>query len=140
MNKLFFGLGIIIVLTIVVLTVFSPSNEASEQSNVDIKWHTDLNSALQEVKNTNKSIFIDFYSDGCSYCKELNENTLSDSSIKQKLIQNYVTVKINTGQNPDLSSGYKIYELPTIVILNSNGEEIKRHEGYIPADQLLNWL
>jgi len=140
MNKLFLGLGIIIVATIVVLTVFSPSN-ANNQSNVnDMKWHTDLNSALQEAKNTNKSIFIDFYADGCSYCKELTEKTLSNSIVEKELSQDYVKVKINTGQNPDLSSEYKIYELPTIVILNSNGEEIKRHNGYISADQLLNWL
>lgn len=140
MNKIFFGLGIILVATLVVLIVFGPSNWANNQSNVDINWHTDLNSALQDAKNTNKSIFIDFYGEGCSYCKELSENTLSDSSVEKKLNQDYVAVKINTGQNPDLSSQYKIYELPTLVILNSNGQEIKRQEGYLSADQLLNWI
>lgn len=140
MNKFFLGLGIILVATVVALIVFSQSNIANTQSNVDIKWHTDLNSALQEAKNTNKSIFIDFYEDGCSYCKELNESTFSDPGVKQKLNQDYVTVQINTDQNPDLSSKYKIYVFPTLVILNSNGQEIKRQEGYIPADQLLNWL
>lgn len=140
MNKFFIGLGVILVATAVVLAVFGQSIVTSDQSNVSVNWHTDLNSALQEAKNTNKSIFIDFYGEGCSYCKQLSENTLSDSSVEKKLNQDYVAVKINTNQNPNLSSQYKIYELPTLVILNSNGQEIKRQEGYVSANQLLNWL
>ncbi|MCE7697480.1 MAG: thioredoxin family protein [Methanobacterium paludis] len=140
MKKLFLGLGIILVVVMMVLMVLNQSNTASNQTHVDITWHTDLNSSLQEAKNTNKPVFIDFYENGCTYCKQLDEQTLSDSGVKEKLSQGYVMVKINTDQNPDLASQYKIYELPTLVILNSNGQEIKRQEGYLTVDQLLNWL
>lgn len=140
MNKFFLGLGIIIVITAVVLIVFSQHSVSNNSSNADITWQTNLDSALQEAKSTNKSIFIDFYGEGCSYCKQLSENTLSDSSVEKKLNQDYVAVKIDTDQDPNLSSQYKIYELPTLVILNPNGHEIKRQEGYVSADQLLNWL
>jgi len=140
MNKFFLGLGIIIIVTAVVLIVFGQPSVSNNQSNADTTWQTNLDSALQDAKNTNKPIFIDFYADWCSYCKELNESTLSDPNVKKKLNQDYVKVDINTDQNPDLSSRYKIYSLPTLVILNSNGQEIKRQEGYVSADQLLNWL
>lgn len=140
MNKFFLGLGIIIVITAVVLMVFSQHSVSDNQSNADITWQTNLDSAIQDAKNTNKPVFIDFYSEGCSYCKELNESTLSDPNVKKKLSQNYVTVDINTDQNPNLASQYKIYSLPTLVILNSNGQEIKRQEGYVSSDQLLSWI
>lgn len=140
MNKFFLGLGIIIIVTAVVLIVFGQPSVSNNQSNADTTWQTNLDSTLQDAKNTNKPIFIDFYADWCSYCKELNESTLSDPNVKKKLNRDYVKVDINTDQNPDLSSRYKIYSLPTIVILNSNGQEIKRYEGYVTSDQLLNWL
>lgn len=140
MNKFFLGLGIIIVITAVVLMVFSQHSVSNNPSNADITWQTNLDSAIQDAKNTNKPVFIDFYGEGCSYCKELNESTLSDPNVKKKLSQNYVTVDINTDQNPNLASQYKIYSLPTLVILNSNGQEIKRQEGYVSSDQLLSWL
>lgn len=140
MNKLFLGLGLIVIATVVVLTFFNPSSKDSAQSPADLQWHVDLNSALQEAKTTNKSVFIDFYADWCSYCKELNQSTLSDSGVKKKLSQDYIAVEINTDKNPSLASKYKVYELPTLIILNSSGEEIKRHEGYLSANELLNWI
>lgn len=143
MKKLFLGIGIILVGVMVVLIVLNQSSTVTNQSqnqSQDTTWHTDLNSSIQEAKNTNKTVFIDFYEDGCTYCKQLDEQTLSDPDVKEKLSQNYVLVKINTDQNPDLASQYKIYELPTMVILNSNGQEVKRQGGYLTVDQLLNWL
>lgn len=140
MKKIFIGIGIILVVTTLVLMGFTHSNTASTQSHPTVKWYTNLTAGLQEAKNTDKPVFIDFYAGWCSYCKKLDENTLSNSSVEEKLSQNYVLVKIDTDQNPDLSSQYQIYNLPTMVILNSNGQEIKRQQGYITADQLLNWL
>lgn len=140
MNKFFLGLGIIIVVTAAVLIVFGQPSTSNNQSSADTTWHTDLNSALQDAKNSDKPVFIDFYADWCSYCKELNESTLSDPNVKKKLSKDYITVDINTDQNPDLASQYKIYNLPTVVVLNSNGQEIKRQEQYMSADELLNWL
>ena len=140
MKKSFIGVGVILMVIMVVLLVFSHSNTSSNQSQSNVKWYTNLTAGLQEAKNTNKPVFIDFYAGWCSYCKELDENALSNSNVQEKLIQNYVLVKIDTDQNPDLSSQYKIYNLPTMVILNSNGQEIKRQQGYVTVDQLLSWI
>jgi thiol:disulfide interchange protein DsbD len=100
----------------------------------------DLNNALAEAKNTNKYVFIDFYADWCTYCRQMEENTYTDPQVQQKISQNYVFVKIDTNNNPEVSSNYKVYGLPTIIILNSNGQEVKRIEGYQSPTQLLSQI
>jgi thioredoxin 1 len=144
MKKLLLILGIIIAAILVVYAVSSSQNNnnftSSNQSQVELKWYTDLNSALQEAQKTNKQVFIDFYADWCPYCKELDKKTFPDTRVSAKLAQNYVLVKINTDQNPDLASQYKVYGLPTMVILNSNGQEVNRISGYVTPEQLLNQL
>jgi len=139
MKKVFIYILIVIAAVVAIFIAINYSHP-SNQSHDNVKWQTDLNTALQEAKNTNKAVFIDFYSDSCSWCKKLDTDTFSDPSVYEKINQNYIPVKINTFLNPDLSSKYKIYGIPTLVILNSNGEEIKRQEGYVPAIQLLFWL
>lgn len=141
MQKSVIVVGIIVVMAIAIYGIFgSKSQKNTETQGSDIKWHTDLDSALQEAKSANKTVFIDFYAIGCSSCQRLDEQTLSDPQVKKKLNQSYVPVKIDIDKNPELVSQFKIYGVPTIVFLNSSGPEIKRHEGYIDQDGLLNQL
>lgn len=141
MKKLIIIIGIILIALIALYAALSPENkETTTGQNKNINWHTDLNSALNEAKNSNKPVFIDFYTTWCPYCKQLDETTLSDPRVKAKLAKDYVVAKINADQYPDAASNYKIYGYPTLLFLNPNGQEIKRFEGYIDADTLLNQL
>jgi len=88
----------------------------------------------------NRPVFIDFYTTWCSYCKQLDETTLSDPRVQEKLARSYITVKIDADKNSDLASKYGIYGYPTIIILNPDGQEIKRIEGYVDANTLLNQI
>lgn len=140
MKKLFIAVIGLVVLTAALYGFSSFKGETTNKSTESLEWSTDLNSALQEARNTDKNVFIDFYADWCPYCKELDEKTFQDTGVQDKLSQNYVAVKINTDDNPELASQYKVYSLPTLVILNSDGQEVKRYSGYISADDLLNKL
>lgn len=141
MQKSVIIIGIIIVVAIAAYAILgSQSQKNDESQNSELNWHTDLNSALEEAKKTNKPIFIDFHAQWCSYCKKLDENTLSDPQVQEKLKSKYILAKIDTDKYPNIASDYKIYGLPTIVYLNSNGIETKRNEGYLGPNELLNQL
>lgn len=141
MQKSVIIIGIIIAAAIAIYAILgSQSQNNVELQSFDIKWYTDLNSALEEAQKSNKSIFIDFYTVWCSACQQLDKNTLSDPAVKEKLNKNYVSVKIDIDKNPELASKYKIYGIPTLVFLNPDGSETKRIEGYIDSNSLLNQL
>lgn len=108
----------------------------TSKSSSEIKWYTNLDSAIKEAQNTNKQIFVVFSASWCPACQQLESETLVDDNVKQKISQNYVAVKIDVDTNPELSSKYGIYSIPTIVFMNSNGEVIKKIEGYQSPDQL----
>jgi thiol:disulfide interchange protein DsbD len=103
-------------------------------------WYDNLDSAIFDAKKFNKPIFVFFYANWCPACKQLESDALGNNNIKQKLSQNYVAVKINGDYNPELSSKYRIYSIPTLIFMNSNGEEYKRIEGYRSPDVLFNEL
>lgn len=141
MQKSVIIIGIIIVVAIatyVILGVQSQENVETQSSN--IKWHTDLNAALEEAKETNKTVFVYFYTTWCGACRAFDENTLSDPEVQDRLSKNYISVKIDISKNPQLASDYKIYSVPSLVFLNSDGSEIKRHGGYMDLKDLLSQL
>ncbi|WP_414468241.1 thioredoxin family protein [Methanobacterium sp. ACI-7] len=141
MQKSLIIVGIIVLAAIVAYAVLgSQSQQNVEIQSSDINWYTDLNQALGEAQKSSKPLFIDFYTVWCSSCQQLDKNTLSDPQVKEKLSKDYIPVKIDIDKNPQLASQYKIYGIPTLVFLNPDGSEIKRYEGYIGPQELLNQL
>lgn len=115
------------------------TNETSNSSS-ELKWYANFDSAISEAQNADKQIFAVFSASWCPACQQLESETLVDEKVIQKLSQNYVAVKIDVDTNPELSSKYGVYSIPTIIIMNSNGDEIKRIEGYQSPDQLSSAL
>ncbi|MGB9937357.1 MAG: thioredoxin family protein [Methanobacterium sp.] len=141
MQKSIVIVGIIILAAIAFYAIFgSQSQKNTEIQNSDINWYTNLNPAFEEAKKSNKPIFIDFYATWCASCKQLDEYTLSNPKVKKKLNEDYVPVKIDIDKNSKLASDYRIYGIPTMVFLNPDGSEIKRQEGYVGPQELLNQL
>lgn len=141
MRKYFIGIVVIIIsLLVIVLSIYTLTSKETESNTSSIQWGNDLNQAMEEAKKSNKTIFIDFYADWCSYCGEMDEETYTDPQVVGKLTQNYVLLKVDVDENPSLSSKYKAYSLPTIVIVDSSGNEIKRIIGYQTPEQLLSQI
>ena len=138
MQKPVIIIGIIFLVAIAAYTIFAIQDQNNVQTSLN--WHTDLNSAFEESKKTNAPIFIDFYAPWCSYCKKLDENTFSNPKVQANLNYNYIVVKIDIDKYPDIASKYKVYGVPTMVFLYSNGTEFKRKEGYIGPDEFFNLL
>jgi thiol:disulfide interchange protein DsbD len=132
------------VLILFVVTNFQKNTQKQQDqtsnSEINIQWNTDLNAAFGLAQKSNKLVFVDFYADWCGYCKQLDDDTFVNQNVKQKFAQSYVLVKINVDQNPDLASKYQVYSLPTLIIMDSNGNVIKRQEGFVSAGELLNIL
>lgn len=141
MSRLFTILGIMFLVVVITGCTFLPGTQNnSSTGSSGINWNTDMNTAFQQAQASNKMVFADFYADWCHYCQEMDSVTYTDPDVQQRIAQSYIAVKIDTDDNPDLSSRYAIYGLPTIIIFNSNGQEIKRIEGYQSASQLMSQL
>jgi thioredoxin 1 len=132
--------GVLIVFVTVNLEKTSKTQNSPQANQTAIQWNNNLNSSMNTAQNSNKLLFVDFYADWCGYCKQLDEKTYSDGKVKQVMAQKYVAVKVNVDQNPDLASKYSVYGLPTLIIMDSNGNVIKRLEGYQSPSQLLSML
>lgn len=131
--------GIVIVVFLAVFAVINLTNTSQNDSN-NLTWYKDINYAVQEAHANNKTVIVDFYSLLCDNCGKLDDVTFKDPKVNQKLKENYVLVKINIDKNPDLASQYQITSAPILIFLNTNGEEIKRINGYLAPEELITKL
>lgn len=103
-----------------------------------IAWEKDYDTALERSKSEKKPIIADMYTDWCSWCKKLDRDTFANPALIQKMAEQYVWLKLNTETEEDgirLQKAFHIVSYPTILILDADGQEIDRIDGYLPADK-----
>lgn len=100
--------------------------------------------ALSKSYQTGKPTIIILSASWCSACQKLEQDTLSDERVRQKINTNYNFQNVDVDQNHETAQKYSTdgisIVLPTIIILNASGNEIRRHEGYMTPDEFLNFI
>lgn len=88
--------------------------------------------------NLNKEglVLVDFYATWCPPCKLLSP--LIDQLAEERKDSLHV-IKVNVDEEVELADSFKIYAVPTLVLINE-GKEIARSEGYIPYEELLEFV
>lgn len=114
--------------------------EASESEFNIIDTAGSLSEALQKAKTSDKQVFAVFESDTCTYCHQLRQNTLNDAQVMEKLNESYVVVIINVNDSPEIASKYNVYSTLTMLILDSEGNELKSIEGYYGPEDLIKMI
>ena len=56
----------------------------------------------------------------------------------EKLNESYVVTIVNINDNPEIASKYDVYSTPTMLILDSDGKELRSITGYYGPDELIS--
>jgi thioredoxin:protein disulfide reductase len=112
-------------------------------AEVASSWKKYDEKTLAAAKAEGKPIIIDFYADWCIPCKELDAKTFSDPKVAKEL-DRFTRIKADLTRAEDaktkaLTKEYAILGVPTIVIIDSKGQELKasRLTGFEGAEPFL---
>lgn len=86
-------------------------------------------------------IFVDTYADWCKPCKRMAK-IFQEPGLASYLNANFVNLKVdmNSTQGQYFHSYYEVVFLPTILILDYNGNVKYKHNGVVTSDELLDML
>lgn len=102
-----------------------------------------FNQALVNSSKDQKNVFIYYGRVGCGFCEMTNQRSFSKNEVKIIFNQSYHMVYLDSegGRRITLPSGEKITErqlgermnilgTPVFIVMNSNGKQISRLEGF----------
>ena len=89
------------------------SNAYSQEVNF---IQNDWEAARKLSQETNKPLFVDFYTDWSSWCKVMDKKTFSDEAVANYMNENFVCLKIDAekdyGVNLAVRSRYYLLPMP----------------------------
>lgn len=95
----------------------------------------------QQATKENKNIMILFGASWCVPCQKMEHDTLFSIRSKNALdSKNLILIKIDVEKYQNLSEKYNIKMLPTSIIVDVNGNEIKRKTGFMSIREFVTWI
>jgi thioredoxin 1 len=88
--------------------------------------HVD-DASFNEVTSKHALALIDFWASWCGPCRALAPTI---EELAKEYNGRVFIAKINVDENPETAEGYKVYSIPTMVILK-NGKEVDRIVGCV---------
>ena len=86
----------------------------------------------KEVLKADKLVMVDFWAVWCGPCRMIAP---SIEELSKEYADKLKVVKLNTDENPDIASKYKIMGIPTVMFFK-NGEKLDQVVGAVPKPQL----
>jgi thioredoxin:protein disulfide reductase len=88
-----------------------------------------------------RPLIVDFGAEWCGACKELTAHTFSDDSVRSEAGR-FVAVSVDATDDDDpqvnaIKDKYKVVGLPTVVVMDSSGQEKVRFNEFVPPERFL---
>jgi len=99
-----------------------------------VNWVYDYENARDQSRSEGKPLLIYFHTGWCSWCRKLERETYSNDEVASLLNDNFICLKINAEEHPNLMTSYRIPGYPTVLFVSPEGEEMGRIMGYNPPD------
>jgi thiol:disulfide interchange protein len=89
--------------------------------------------SLPTKDGCHKRVIYEFYADWSDPCKRMEATALSNKQISSMIEQNFVPIRVTDqmhekGKNPqwlaDLQKKYRVFALPTLVVVDDKGEQV----------------
>jgi thiol-disulfide isomerase/thioredoxin/YHS domain-containing protein len=96
-------------------------------------WEPTLENAQRQAASTQRLILVHFWAPQCVPCQRMESEVFSQPSVAAQLVGNFVPVKINADQYPDIARQYGVGRLPTDVILTPQGQVVQSYFGRTDA-------
>jgi thioredoxin-related protein len=108
--------------------------------------------AVNTARTSNKLIFVDIYTDWCTWCHKLEKEVYTDPVVQQEFARNFALTKIDAEAETrrtyrgsilterDLATQWNVTAYPTMIFLDQSETPVFAYEGYLPASDFVKLL
>ncbi|MFQ5606604.1 MAG: thioredoxin fold domain-containing protein, partial [Candidatus Zixiibacteriota bacterium] len=128
-------------LTAAAVLLFSACLLSAGAQAVSFTRYNDFTEAQAAAKKTGLPILIDFYTDWCKYCKQMDTITFKDPAVVEWINRNVIFARVNSdnesGSRTEFAESYGVRGYPTFALVKADGADIDRAVGFLDASRFI---
>jgi thiol:disulfide interchange protein DsbD len=128
--------------------------QAQLQPDATLTWHghgphavgsvSALEEAKARAKKEGRPLLVDFTASWCAACKELEKLTFADDAVKREAGR-FIAAKVDASDDEapgveEAMADYRVVGLPTVVLFDSKGREVRRFTDFVEAPRFVEAL
>ena len=91
------------------------------------------------ARQEGKPLFIDFETTWCGPCKIMDEWVYTADAVVDAATST-IAVKVDGDERLDLKDRYGVSGFPTVILLDADGTELRRLDGYVNVEDMTEFL
>ncbi len=127
--------GIVITMSLFAGVTFHSVQAAPPAIETEISWRSDLKKAHQESVKLNRPMMIVFGADWCTYCRKMEQTTLTDPGLIDTVNRNYIPVHLDFDKERRIAEILEVDRLPCTVFLSPRADLLGRMVGFVGRRQ-----
>lgn len=96
----------------------------------EIIWESKLGIAIERARKGNKLVLAAFFSQDCGPCNNMKKHTLSTERVIEYINHYFIPIKYESGTDSEQFLRFDISAMPTMIVLDADGNELYRKIGY----------
>ena len=140
-----------VILSVLLTLLFISANTIPSEAQSGIDW-TELANAQERSIDNNKIVFVFVEAEWCGFCKRMKRDVFPNPKVLDLMLDKYYNVLIDleskneitfngqTMTEREFARSMEVKQTPTMIFLNSEGEELGRQPGYLDKDDLYKLL
>ncbi|MDL2268909.1 thioredoxin fold domain-containing protein [Desulfosarcina sp. OttesenSCG-928-A07] len=118
-----------------VILLFLPSIALSATALEWVSYET----GLKLGKEKGKKLLVVFFTDQCTYCYKMGNETFRDPAVMDYVKKNFIPVSVDADQRQDVVKRFGVRGYPTTCFTESSGKEIAGLPGFFGPQDML-WI
>ena len=111
----------------------------SAHSGKGVDFSRDYSVSVKQAVSQKKPLLIDFETTWCGPCKQMDQRVYNADLVVEKSL-NIKAVKVDGDESRDLVKQFHVNAYPTIILIGTDGKEMRRLVGYQSVSQMVVFL
>jgi len=115
-------------------------DKVKDATDTEFSWQENLKKAYEKAKDSDKRVMVMVEGENCRWCKKMIHRTIGDEGVQKKLVEKYVSVRVDREDPEAMKHLPEVRGVPTIFFIDKDNKVVEEVIGYFDVLDFTSYM